>query len=125
MASGSKECESCAPFRLLVLSCLHPCMLVPCRPQRLFGSCGDDRITENFRDVLVHLVHLGLGILQVVWVLVFFCVLLLSNASSFTVTCVLGEVDRLCSSLPRSILSWFSSSYNDVRIKRERDFSCL
>jgi ABC-type uncharacterized transport system fused permease/ATPase subunit len=74
-------------------------MLVPCRPERLFGSCGDNRITKNFRDVLVHLVHLGLGTLQVVWVLVFFCVSLLSNASSFAVTCVLGEVDRLCSSL--------------------------
>jgi hypothetical protein len=48
----------------------------------------------------VYLVHLGHGTLQVVWALVFFCVLLLSNASSFTVTCVLGEVDRLCSSLP-------------------------
>jgi hypothetical protein len=58
----------------------------------------------------VHLVHLGCGTLQVVWALEFFCVLLLSNASSFTVTCVLGEVDRLCSSLPRSTLSWFSSN---------------
>jgi hypothetical protein len=58
----------------------------------------------------VHLLHLGLGTLQVVWALVFFCVSLLSDASSFAVTCVLGEVDRLCSSLPRSTLSWFSSN---------------
>jgi hypothetical protein len=55
---------------------------------------------ENFRDVLVHLVHLGLGTLQVVWALMFFCVSLLFDASSFAVTCVLGEVDHLCSSLP-------------------------
>jgi hypothetical protein len=58
----------------------------------------------------VHLLHLGLGTLQVVWALVFFCVSLLFDASSFAVMCVLGEVDRLCSSLPCSTLSWFSSN---------------
>jgi hypothetical protein len=81
MASGSKEGESCVS-------------------SRLFGSCGDNRTAKNPGDVSVHLVHLGRGTLQVVWALVIFCVSLLSDASSFTVTCVLGEVDRLCSSLP-------------------------
>jgi hypothetical protein len=32
MASGSKEGESCISSYLLVLTCLSPCMLVPCRP---------------------------------------------------------------------------------------------
>jgi hypothetical protein len=42
----------------------------------------------------VNLVHLGLGTLQVVWVLMFFCVSLLSIASSFAMACVSEEVDR-------------------------------
>jgi hypothetical protein len=72
----------------------------------------------------VHLVHLGRGTLQVVWALEFFCVSLLSNASSFTVTCVLGEVDHLCSSLPRSTLSWFSSNIMAYRL-RENETSLV
>jgi hypothetical protein len=72
----------------------------------------------------VHLVHLGRGTLQVVWALEFFYVSLLSNASSFTVTCVLGEVDHLCSSLPRSTLSWFSSNIMAYRL-RENETSLV
>jgi hypothetical protein len=45
----------------------------------------------------VHLVHLGLGTLQVVWALMFFCVSLLPSASSFAVACVLEEADHLSS----------------------------
>jgi hypothetical protein len=52
----------------------------------------------------VHLVHLGLGTLQVVWALMFFCVSLLSIASSFAMACVLEEVDR-----PSSLLFPFPS----------------
>jgi hypothetical protein len=109
MASGSKEGESYIFSYLLVLSCLDPCMLVPCRPYRLLGSCGDNRTAKNPGDVLVHLVHQGRGTLQFIWALMFFCVSLLSNALSFAITCVLGEVDSLCSSLHHSTLSWFLS----------------
>jgi ABC-type uncharacterized transport system fused permease/ATPase subunit len=98
MESGLEEGESCVPlFGSVMLKLFYACTLYTVAS---LGSCGDNRIAKNFRDVLVHLVHLGLGTLQVVWALMFFCVLLLSNASSFAVTCVLGEVDRLCSSLP-------------------------
>jgi hypothetical protein len=48
-------------------------------------------------------VHLSRGTLQVSWALVFFCVSLLSDVSSFAMMCVLGGVDRfssLFSSLP-------------------------
>jgi hypothetical protein len=53
----------------------------------------------------VHLVHLGHGTLQVIWALVFFCVSLLSNTSSFIVAHVLEEVDRslLFSPIPSSL----------------------
>jgi hypothetical protein len=53
------------------------------RPQCFYGSCGDNHTAKNPRNVSVHLVHLGRGILQVVWALVFFCESLFSNASSW------------------------------------------
>jgi hypothetical protein len=81
------------------------------RPQRFYGSCSDNRTAKNPGDVLVHLVHLGRGTLQVVWALMFFCVSLLSNASSFTVTWVLGEVDR-----PSSLLSPVPPSLGSRRL---------
>jgi hypothetical protein len=104
---------------------LNPCMLVPCRPWCLLGSCSDNRTAKYPGDVSVHLVHLGHGTLQVVWTLVFYCVRASFDALSLAMACVLEDVDHLSSLLPCSILSRFSSSYNGVRIKRERDFSCL
>jgi hypothetical protein len=104
---------------------LNPYMLVPCRPWCLLGSCSDNRTAKNLGDVSVHLVHLGHGTLQVVWTLVFCCARRFFRCPSLAMACVLEEVDHLSSLLPCSILSWFSSSYNGVRIERERNFSCL
>jgi hypothetical protein len=73
MACGSKESESCVFTHLLVVM-LYPCMLVPCRPRCLLGSCNDNRTAKNPGDVSMHFVHLGHGTLQVVWTLVFCCV---------------------------------------------------
>jgi hypothetical protein len=124
MACGSKRVNPVFFTRLLVVV-LNPCMLVPCRPWCLLGSCSDNRTAKNPGDVSVHLVHLGRGIYKLFGHLCSVVCVASFDAPSLAMACVLEEVDHLSSLLPCSILSWFLSSYNGVRIKRERDFSCL
>jgi hypothetical protein len=112
-------------FTHLLVVVLNPCMLVPCRPWCLLGSCSDNHTAKNPGDVLVHLVHIGHGTLQVVWALVFCCVCHFLRCPVSCHGVCIGRGSHLSSLLPCSILSWFLSSYNGIRIKRERDFSCL
>jgi hypothetical protein len=115
MACGSKEGESYVFTHLLVVM-LNPCMLVPSRPCRLFGSCDDNRTTKNTGDVLVHLVHLGHGTLQVIWALMFFCMSLLSMPRLLPWRAYWKYTTSLIFS-SRSTLSWFSSSIMAYRLR--------
>jgi hypothetical protein len=80
---------------------------------------------KNLRNVLVHLVHLGLGTLQVVWALVFSCVSLPLMPCLFAMACVLEEVDHLSSLISPFHPLLVLVNYNGVRIERERNFPCL